>query len=74
MSTTNGVASESYTIRIGNPALQSRAFLAGVRGVSTGVADAIPVVIDSAGQLGTVSSSARFKEDIVDMDDASAAS
>ncbi len=66
-----GVASESYTIRIGNPALQNRAFLAGVRGVATGVADAIPVVIDSSGQLGTISSSARFKEDITDMADAS---
>jgi hypothetical protein len=30
-------------------------------------ADAIPVMIDSAGQLGTVSSSRRFKEDIRDM-------
>jgi hypothetical protein len=67
-----GVASESYTIRIGSPALQTRAFLAGVRGATTGVADAIPVVIDSQGQLGTISSSARFKEDIADMADASA--
>ena len=30
-------------------------------------ANAIPVLVDSAGQLGTVSSSARFKEDIRDM-------
>lgn len=67
----HGVASESYTIRIGNPALQSRAFLAGVRGVTTGVPDAIPVMIDSAGQFGTISSSARFKEDIADMAEAS---
>ncbi len=66
-----GEVSESYTIRIGFPALQTRAFFAGVRGVTTGVADAIPVVIDSAGQLGTISSSARFKEDIADMADAS---
>jgi hypothetical protein len=34
-------------------------------------ADAIPVVIDSAGQLGTISSSRRFKEDIRDMGSAS---
>jgi len=31
------------------------------------VANAVPVVIDSAGQLGTVSSSRRFKEDIADL-------
>jgi hypothetical protein len=44
---------------------------AGVRGVTTGIADAIPVVIDSAGQLGTVSSSRRYKEDVLDMGAAS---
>ena len=37
--------------------------------MTTGVADAIPVVIDSVGQLGTISSSRRFKEDIRDMGD-----
>jgi len=46
-------------------------FAAGIRGVTTGNNDAIPVVIDSNGQLGTVSSSRRFKEDIHDMDTAS---
>lgn len=35
------------------------------------MADAVPVVIDSLGQLGTVSSSRRFKEDIQDMGDIS---
>ena len=39
--------------------------------MTTGVADAIPVMVDSAGQLGTVSSSRRFKFDIADMGDAS---
>ena len=34
--------------------------------------NAIPVVIDSTGQLGTVSSSRRYKEDIADMGDVSA--
>jgi hypothetical protein len=38
--------------------------MAGIRGVVTAVANAIPVVIDSAGQLGTVSSSIRFKENV----------
>jgi hypothetical protein len=45
--------------------------VAGVSGTTTGVADALPVVIDSNGQLGTISSSQRFKEDIQDMGDAS---
>jgi hypothetical protein len=45
--------------------------VAGIRGITTGNNDAIPVVIDSNGQLGTVSSSRRFKEDIQDMDTAS---
>ncbi len=42
-----------------------------MRGVTTGANNAIPVVIDSNGQLGTVSSSRRFKEDIQDMGEAS---
>ncbi|MGA7414709.1 MAG: tail fiber domain-containing protein [Bryobacteraceae bacterium] len=56
-------------IRIGY--LQSRTFIDGIRGKTTGLADAVPVVIDSNGQLGTVNSSARFKEDIQDMASAS---
>ena len=66
----SGIASDNATIRIG--AGNSRAFLAGVRGVTTGQANAIPVFVDSAGQLGTVSSSARTKRDIADMGEASA--
>ena len=62
-----GSASDNATVRIGTPGTQSSFFVAGVRGVTTGNNDAIPVVIDSAGQLGTVSSSRRFKEDIQDM-------
>ena len=65
----SGVATESNTTRIGEA--QTRAFISGVRGVTTVNPDAIPVMIDSAGQLGTVSSSRRFKEDIRDMADAS---
>jgi hypothetical protein len=64
-----GVAGDSNTIRIGG-GVHSRTFIYGIRGVTTGVADAIPVLIDSGGQLGTVSSSRRFKEDIRDMEDA----
>jgi endosialidase-like protein len=58
----DGVAGDSNTTRIGSG--QTRAFIDGIRGVTTGQADAVNVVIDSAGQLGTVSSSRRFKRDI----------
>ena len=53
--------------------LRQSAYIAGIRGVTTGVGDAIPVVIDSASQLGTVSSSKRFKKEIKPMDNASEA-
>lgn len=56
-------------IRIGDSSNHTRAFIAGIRGVTTGAADAIPALIDSAGQLGTVSSSRRVKSDIRDMGD-----
>jgi endosialidase-like protein len=65
-----GTASESGRIRIGNPGTQTTAFVAGIRGVTTANANAIPVLIDSAGQLGTVSSSRNAKTDIRDMGDA----
>ncbi|MDF1862001.1 MAG: tail fiber domain-containing protein [Verrucomicrobiales bacterium] len=64
-----GIAAEADTIRIGDSD-QTRAFISGIRGASTGVADAISVVIDSNGQLGTMSSSRRYKEDIHSMDEA----
>ena len=44
-------------------------FIGNIRGVQTPEnGDAIPGVIDSAGQLGTISSSRRFKKDIRPMD------
>jgi len=48
-------------------------FIGHIRGVTTQHADAIPVVIDTVGQLGTVSSSRRFKKEITPMDKASEA-
>jgi hypothetical protein len=69
----DGVSSESTTIRIGAGGTHTDTFIAGVRGVTTDNADAITVLIDSAGQLGTVSSSRRTKEDIREMGEASAA-
>ena len=65
-----GTAGESNTIFIGG-VFHTKAFIGGIRGRTTGVANAIPVLIDSAGQLGTVSSSRRYKEDIQDLADKS---
>lgn len=61
-----GNAGEAATIRIGTSTVQTRAFIAGIRGVTT-AGSAIPVLIDSAGQLGTASSSRRVKLDIEEM-------
>ena len=65
-----GMPGDSATTRIGS--VQTRTFIAGIRGAVTGVANAIPVLIDSSGQLGTTFSSRRFKKDIQDMGDATA--
>ena len=67
-----GVAGESGQIKIGTPLTHTRAFIAGIRGVTTVNANAVPVLIDSAGQLGTVNSSRSVKNDIRDMGDATA--
>jgi len=64
-----GVAGESGTIRIGEPALVSVCFIAGINGATA--SGGTPVYIDANGQLGTVTSSARFKGDIKPMDNAS---
>ena len=66
-----GVPGEANTMYLGRVGTQTTTFIAGVRGITTG-ADAIQVLIDSSGQLGTVSSSRRYKEDIQDMGRASA--
>jgi hypothetical protein len=58
-------------IRIGKVGTQTATFVAGIRGVT--VASGIGVIIGSNGQLGTVTSSARFKEAIKPMDKASEA-
>jgi Chaperone of endosialidase len=68
----NAVAGESNTMRTGGSS-QTRAFIASIRAVATGNADAIAVLIDSDGQLGTLSSSRRFKKEIKPMDKASEA-
>lgn len=54
----------STSINIGKSGTHTTNFQAGIRGVTTGNADAVAVLVDSAGQLGTVSSSRRYKENI----------
>ena len=50
---------------------QTQTFIAGIRGVATGVANAVNVLIDSNGQLGTMNSSRRFKHKITAMESTS---
>lgn len=64
-----GVAAEGSTIRIGT-GNQTRAFIAGIFGSTIGGS---PVIIGSTGQLGTTTSSRRYKDNIADMDAASSA-
>jgi hypothetical protein len=66
-----GTSTDNGVIRIGTSGTQGSFFAAGISGVTTGLNNAVPVVIDSNGQLGTISSSRRFKEDIHDMGEAS---
>ncbi|MEY2480187.1 MAG: hypothetical protein QOI04_1114 [Verrucomicrobiota bacterium] len=67
----SGVSDESGAIRIGTAGQQTSAFIAGISG--TTVAAGTSVVIDSNGQLGTIVSSQRFKDEIKPMDKASEA-
>ena len=67
-----GVSSDSGAVRIGASGTQKSFFAAGIRDVVTGAGDAIPVVIDSNGQMGTVSSSGTVKRDIRDLGDTTA--
>jgi hypothetical protein len=62
-----GVAAEDKTIRIGTT--QKATFVAGIYGETA--SGGIAVYINSSGQLGTLTSSARFKRDIHSMDKAS---
>ena len=66
----NGVAGESNTIRIGNTDITDT-FIKGISG--TTVASGATVLVAANGHLGTVTSSARFKEEIKPMDKASEA-
>ena len=65
----NGVGAESNTIRIGDPAIQTATYIAGISGAT--VPSGVTVVVGSDVHLGTLVSSARFKDDIKPMDKAS---
>jgi len=66
-------ASNVICIGTGGANVDNTCFIGNIRGVTTQNNDAIPVLIDSAGQLGTASSSRRFKKEIKPMDKASEA-
>jgi len=65
-----GFANDSGTIRIGDKD-QTKTFIAGIHGAMA--PNAVMVVVNSSGQLGTLPSSSRFKDDIHSMDKASEA-
>ena len=70
-----GITTANNVICIGSQLdganISNSCFIGNIRGVPTGIGDAIYVTINSIGQLGTLSSSRRFKKDIKRMDAAS---
>ena len=62
---------ESQTIRIGEAREQTATFIAGI--VGSTVPDGVGVIVGSNGQLGTIVSSERYKDEIKPMDRASEA-
>ncbi len=69
------ITTASSVICIGAPGrnVNNGCFIGNIRSRATQIADAIPVLIDSDDQLGTASSSRRFKREIKPMDKASEA-
>jgi hypothetical protein len=66
----SGIAADSHTMRIGTQGTQIRTFIAGISGTAvTGT----PVVVNASGQLGVAACSARYKDRITPMEDASEA-
>ena len=68
VTTANNVISIGNSIFAGN--VDNSCFIGNIFGVTT-VNVGTPVLVDSAGQLGTISSSRRFKHEIKSMDEAS---
>jgi hypothetical protein len=58
-------------INVAGANVSNTCFIGNIRGVTTQNGNAVPVLVDSAGQLGTASSSRRYKTDIRPMDKAS---
>jgi hypothetical protein len=69
------VTTASHVIAIGNVGadVSDSCFIGNIRGKTTAQNNAVPVLIDSAGQLGTTSSSRRYKKEIKPMDQTSEA-
>ena len=67
--TAGGAGAENGSIRIGDPGFITGTWIAGIFGATAPAG--IPVVVSATGKLGTVVSSARFKDDIRPMDKAS---
>jgi hypothetical protein len=62
----NGVASsESNTIRIGTSAIHTATFIAGINAATSAMG--VAVFVNSSDQLGTLTSSRRFKHEIADL-------
>jgi hypothetical protein len=66
-----GASGESNVIRVGTQGQQTVTFMAGIYGATS--SSGVPVYINSNGQLGTLTSSLRFKENVRDMGDSSSA-
>jgi hypothetical protein len=64
-----GVKNDANLIRIGETATQKKTFVAGISGAT--ISNGVAVMVNSKGQLGVATSSARFKDDIQPMKDAS---
>jgi hypothetical protein len=66
-----GTKKDTAVIRIGDASTQKQTFIAGISG--TTISNGVAVMVNSKGQLGVATSSARFKDDIQPMKDASEA-
>ena len=64
---TSSAETDSNRVFIGNTS-STVTCIGGIGGITTGTADAIAVLIDSNGQLGTLVSSKKFKKNIVPVD------
>ena len=64
----HSAATDANTIRLGTQGTQKATYIAGISGTAMNGAD---VVVSSSGQLGVLTSSARFKRDIQPLDERS---